>query len=140
LPQNVSGRRVDHERRRPEQVSDGDDGVFWFNDVNGWIGHQGADLGTHTEVFFNSMTNTGTILFTNTFDGRRNAPTRRAFADAWNALVAYAQTGLLRLTGGVEVKTKDVLLQADEVDYHCGTGAGDIEPRGNVHLRVVSQQ
>ena len=51
-----------------------------------------------------------------------------------------AATCLLRLTDGVEVKTKDVLLQADEVDYHCGTGAGDIEPRGNVHLRVVAQQ
>jgi lipopolysaccharide assembly outer membrane protein LptD (OstA) len=45
-------------------------------------------------------------------------------------------TCLLRLTGGVEIRTKDVLLQADEADYHCGTGAGDIEPRGNVHLRV----
>src|SRR5215831_5634192 len=43
-------------------------------------------------------------------------------------------TCLLRLTGGVEVRTKNVLLQADEADYHCG---GDIEPRGNVHLRVL---
>jgi lipopolysaccharide assembly outer membrane protein LptD (OstA) len=48
-------------------------------------------------------------------------------------------TCLLRLTGGVEVRTKDVLLQADEADYHCGTGASDIEPRGNVHLRVLPQ-
>jgi hypothetical protein len=48
-------------------------------------------------------------------------------------------TCLLRLTGGVEVRTKDVLLQADEADYHCGTGAGDIKPRGNVHLTVVPQ-
>jgi len=47
-----------------------------------------------------------------------------------------AATCLLRLTGGVEVRTKDVLLQADEADYHCG---GDIEPRGNVHLRVLPQ-
>ena len=44
---------------------------------------------------------------------------------------------LLRLTGGVEVRTKDVLLQADEADYHCG---GDIEPRGNVHLSVFPQK
>jgi len=43
------------------------------------------------------------------------------------------------LTGGVEVRTKDVLLQADEADYHCGTGGGDIEPRDNVHLRVFPQ-
>ena len=48
-------------------------------------------------------------------------------------------TCLLRLTGGVEIRTKDVLLQADEADYHCGTNAGDIEPRGNVHLRVLPQ-
>src|SRR5262245_65809881 len=37
-------------------------------------------------------------------------------------------TCLLRLTGGVEVRTKDVLLQAYEVDYHCGTRAVDMEP------------
>lgn len=47
-----------------------------------------------------------------------------------------AATCLLRLTGGVQVRTRDVLLQADEADYHCG---GDIEPRGNVHLRVFPQ-
>jgi hypothetical protein len=31
-------------------------------------------------------------------------------------------------------------VQADEADYDCGTGGGDIEPRGNVHFRVFPQQ
>ena len=48
-------------------------------------------------------------------------------------------TCLLRLTGRVEIRTKDVLVQADEADYHSGEGAGDVEPRGNVHLRVLPQ-
>ena len=40
---------------------------------------------------------------------------------------------LLRLTGNVEVRTKGIILEADEADYHCN---GDIEPRGNVHFRA----
>jgi lipopolysaccharide assembly outer membrane protein LptD (OstA) len=44
---------------------------------------------------------------------------------------------LLRLTGNVEVTTKGVALQADEADYHCGTG--EIEPRGNVVLKPFVQ-
>ncbi len=49
---------------------------------------------------------------------------------------------ILRLTGNVEVRTKDTILQADEADYHCGTGeiGYEIEPRGNVHLKVLPQQ
>jgi hypothetical protein len=44
---------------------------------------------------------------------------------------------LLRLTGNVEVIAKGVTLQADEADYHCGTG--EIEPRGNVVLKPFAQ-
>jgi len=44
---------------------------------------------------------------------------------------------LLRLTGNVEMTTKGVTLQADEADYHCGTG--EIEPRGNVVLKPFTQ-
>src|SRR5215475_5021561 len=36
--------------------------------------------------------------------------------------------GLIRLTGNVEIKTKGIVLTADEADYHMGTG--EIEPRG----------
>ena len=49
---------------------------------------------------------------------------------------------LLRLAGNVEVTTRDAILQADEADYRCRSGevGYDIEPRGNVHLRVIPQQ
>jgi lipopolysaccharide assembly outer membrane protein LptD (OstA) len=43
---------------------------------------------------------------------------------------------VLRLSG-VEVATKGVILQADEVDYHCRTG--EIEARGNVLLKPFPQ-
>jgi lipopolysaccharide assembly outer membrane protein LptD (OstA) len=44
---------------------------------------------------------------------------------------------LLRFSGDVEVTTKGVTLQADEADYHCGTG--EIAPRGNVVLKPFAQ-
>jgi hypothetical protein len=44
---------------------------------------------------------------------------------------------LLKLTGDVEIRTNDVIVQADEADYHCATG--EIEPRGNVHMKFVPQ-
>ena len=42
---------------------------------------------------------------------------------------------LIRLTGNVEVSTKGVTLQADQADYHCGTG--EVEPRGNVLFKPL---
>jgi hypothetical protein len=42
---------------------------------------------------------------------------------------------LFKLTGNVEIRTNDVIVQADEADYHCSTG--EIEPRGNVHVNIV---
>jgi lipopolysaccharide assembly outer membrane protein LptD (OstA) len=45
---------------------------------------------------------------------------------------------LIDLTGNVEVSAKGFVLQSDEADYHCSSG--EIEPRGNVHLRVLPQQ
>ena len=45
---------------------------------------------------------------------------------------------LIRLTGNVEVSTKGVTLQADEADYHCGTG--EVEPRGNVLFKPLRLQ
>jgi lipopolysaccharide assembly outer membrane protein LptD (OstA) len=44
---------------------------------------------------------------------------------------------LIRLTGSVEISTKGVTVQADEADYHCGTG--EVEPRGNVLFKPFSQ-
>jgi lipopolysaccharide assembly outer membrane protein LptD (OstA) len=46
-------------------------------------------------------------------------------------------TGLIRLTGKVEIRTKGTVLTADEADYHMGTG--EIEPRGNVRLMPFAQ-
>jgi len=43
-----------------------------------------------------------------------------------------------QLAGNVEITTKGVSLQSDEVDYHCNTG--EIEPRGNVRFRAFPQQ
>jgi hypothetical protein len=37
----------------------------------------------------------------------------------------------------VEIRTNSVIVQADEADYQCSTG--EIEPRGNVHLKVFPQ-
>ena len=44
---------------------------------------------------------------------------------------------LIRLTGNVEISSKGVTLQADEADYHCGTG--EVEPRGNVLFKPLGQ-
>jgi lipopolysaccharide assembly outer membrane protein LptD (OstA) len=46
-------------------------------------------------------------------------------------------SGLIRLTGNVELRTKGIILEADEADYHLGTG--EIEPRGNVALKPFAQ-
>ena len=45
---------------------------------------------------------------------------------------------LINVTGNVEVTAKGFVLQSDEANYHCSTG--EIEPRGNVHLKVLPQQ
>jgi len=45
---------------------------------------------------------------------------------------------LINLTGNVEVTARGFVLQADEADYHCSTG--EMEPRGNMHLKVLPQQ
>ena len=45
---------------------------------------------------------------------------------------------LLQLKGNVEIRTNNLIVQADEADYHCPNG--EIEPRGNVHLKFVPQQ
>ena len=45
--------------------------------------------------------------------------------------------GLIRLTGNVEIRTKGIVMTADEADYHMGTG--EIEPRGNVRLMPFAQ-
>ena len=45
--------------------------------------------------------------------------------------------GLIRLSGNVEIKTKGIVLMADEADYHMKTG--EIEPRGNVHVMPFTQ-
>ena len=45
---------------------------------------------------------------------------------------------LLRLKGNVEITIKGVIMQADEVD--CHTDTGEIEPRGNVHLKAAPEQ
>jgi lipopolysaccharide assembly outer membrane protein LptD (OstA) len=42
---------------------------------------------------------------------------------------------ILQLRGNVEIRANNVTVQADEADYHCQTG--EIEPRGNVHLKIV---
>ena len=41
----------------------------------------------------------------------------------------------LQLKGNVEVTTDGAVLKADEADYHCDTG--EIEPLGNVHMKVT---
>ena len=73
----------------------------------------------------------------------------KAFGDQVNVtstnLEVVDRTGpscLLRLTGNVEVTTQDTVLQADEADYHCRSGeiGYEIEPRGNVHLRIFPRQ
>jgi len=41
---------------------------------------------------------------------------------------------IIELRGKAEVRTRYMLLTADEVDYH--EGSGEIEPRGHVHVKL----
>jgi hypothetical protein len=43
----------------------------------------------------------------------------------------------IHLKGSAEIRTSDIVLQADEADYHVATGA--IEARGNVRVRPISR-
>ena len=78
-------------------------------------------------------------------DGYRIEATVRLNGSAQQVTVAAANLQwidhnacVINLTGNVEVTAKGFVLQADEADYHCGTG--DIEPRGNVHLKVLPER
>jgi lipopolysaccharide assembly outer membrane protein LptD (OstA) len=42
---------------------------------------------------------------------------------------------LFQLRGNVEINTDSLILRADRADYHWDTG--EIEPRGNVHVRPI---
>ena len=43
---------------------------------------------------------------------------------------------VIRLKGNVEIGTRSFILQADEADYHWGSG--EIEARGNVRVKPVA--
>jgi hypothetical protein len=45
---------------------------------------------------------------------------------------------LLKLAGSVEIGMNDVIIHADEADYHCSTV--EVEPRGNVHVNFMPRQ
>ena len=45
---------------------------------------------------------------------------------------------VVQLRGNVEIRTKDMVLRADEADYNENTG--EIEARGTVRIRLESQR
>jgi lipopolysaccharide assembly outer membrane protein LptD (OstA) len=45
---------------------------------------------------------------------------------------------VVQLRGSVEIRTKDMVLRADEVDYNDNTG--EIEARGTVRIRLETQR
>ena len=53
---------------------------------------------------------------------------------ALSALTAQRTDQILHLTGSVMIKTKDVIMQADEADYNERTA--DIALRGNVRVKL----
>jgi len=53
------------------------------------------------------------------------------------AAEAQPDIRILRLKGRVEIKTSTMLIQADEAEYHGDTG--EIEARGNVHIKPIPQ-
>jgi len=54
------------------------------------------------------------------------------------ATTIQRQAPSVQLKGNVEIRTKDMLLRAEEADYNENTG--EIEARGTVYIKLESQR
>ena len=54
------------------------------------------------------------------------------------ATAIQRQAPIVQLRGNVEIKTKDMILRADEADYDQNTG--EIEARGAVRIKLETQR
>ena len=54
------------------------------------------------------------------------------------ATAIQRQTPKVQLRGNVEIRTKDMILRADEADYDQNTG--EIEARGTVRIKLEAQR
>ena len=54
------------------------------------------------------------------------------------ATAIQRQAPIVQLRGNVEIKTKDMILRADEADYDQNTG--EIEARGAVRIKLEAQR
>ena len=55
-----------------------------------------------------------------------------------SATVIQRQAPVVQLTGNVEIRTRDMLLRAEEVSYNEDTG--EIEARAAVYIKLESQR